>query len=524
MPTILQNEKIKTAIQQIAVRSEHQDTKTVLDSFYDCNIINYFKNVNHQIIQGRRGTGKTHILHVLQNELESEKVHCIFFDCKATGSAGEIVNEQLPLGYRSIQLMRDFLFNLLEKLIERFEDVQYIHPNRKDIDLLLDHLHQECFSYEEIGKEYQRSMNEETKVSYADEDSLKALFPSSLSFNLFSRREKERGTGLTRKVSGTTYRNVVFPNIYKCIDDLSKITKTHFVLLIDEWSNLPLPLQPHFAEFIRCCFMPSSHITVKIAAVEARTNYFIKKDNIVYGLEIGADISVAMDLDRLYMFDRNPEKIVANLYRILWKHLKAKNVLTDDIDATNLMRMLFKDMRAAILLARASEGNPRDFISIVNHCINEMDVIGEHGGLITESIVFHAANSWYNLDKYKALNPKQKKLLSEISLFVVQKHGNRGFIIEEDYLYSSLMSSLIDARVLHVLQTERRFPNWKGPMAIVVLDFGTYSQELLTNQSIHFLVNDYCERQIFGQVEEFPYGPRTYPLDKERRFCPCFLD
>ena len=290
MTPILQNRAVKSAIQQIAVRTERQDPKTILDSFYDCNIIEHLKNVNHQIIQGRRGTGKTHILHVLQNELESDTVHCIFFDCKATGSAGEIANENVPLEHRAIQLMRDFLFNLYTEFTQYFKNTLYTHPNRNDIELLLDHLHKECFSYEDNVNTYEDTKNSETKVSYATEDSGELSFPSTVSIKLFSRREKERGTGRARKVSGTTYRNIVFPNIYKCVDELSKATKTDFVLLVDEWSNLPLSVQPNFAEFLRCCFMPSSHFTVKIAAVEARTNYFIKKNNIVYGMEIGADI------------------------------------------------------------------------------------------------------------------------------------------------------------------------------------------------------------------------------------------
>ena len=85
MTPILQNRAVKSAIQQIAVRTERQDPKTILDSFYDYNIIEHLKNVNHQIIQGRRGTGKTHILHVLQNELESDTVHCIFLIVKPQG-------------------------------------------------------------------------------------------------------------------------------------------------------------------------------------------------------------------------------------------------------------------------------------------------------------------------------------------------------------------------------------------------------------------------------------------------------
>lgn len=519
------NREIRSAIQHIALRTERQDPKTVLDSFYDCNIIEHLKNINHQIIQGRRGTGKTHILHVLQNDLECKKVHCIFFDCKATGSAGEIANEQIPTNHRAIQLMRDFLFNLHADLIEYFKDSLCTHPNREEIELLLDHLHKECFSYEETTNSYEKSKTAGTKAVYSDESSGEISFSPTLAFKLFNRNQKERGMNSSQKESGTKYRKVVFPNIYKCINDLSEITGIDWVFLIDEWSNLPLTVQPHFAEFLRCCFMPSSHITVKIAAVEARTKYFIKRDNEIYGLEVGADINVAMDLDRLYMFDRNPRKISVDLYRILLRHLKTKNVFEDDIDVSELLKILFEDAHTPILLARAAEGNPRDFISIINHCIIEMNVIGEQDDRITSPIVFQAANSWYNLDKHKALDATQKRLLSEITTFVVQKKQNRGFVIDEDYLYSSSISSLVDARVLHVLQTERKFSNFgKGPMAIVVLDFGTYSQELWAHQSIHFLINDFYEKEIFGKGERTYCVSPIHQLDKDRKFQLCFLD
>lgn len=527
MEPILLNKEVKTAIRQIAVRAERQDPETAVASFYDCHIIEHLKNINHQIIQGRRGTGKTHILHVLQSEIESEKVHCFFFDCKATGSAGEIADEHIPQKHRAIQLMRDFLMELHANLRAYFKKIIYTHPNRTEIDFLLDHLHRECFSCEDLVNSYEDTRNNEEKTSYSDESSQElSLSKPSLSWKLFSRKQKERDIGTTHKTTGISYKKIVFPNINKCLDQLSEVTGIDFMILIDEWSNLPLSIQPHFAEFLRCCFMPSAHITIKIAAVEARTKYAIKNDSVVYGLEIGADISVALDLDRQYMFDRNSRKIFVDLYRMLWKHLSSKGALSDNISVPILIKMMFgEELHPAILLARAAEGNPRDFISIINNCIIEMDGLGESDGYITSAIVFQAANSWYKFDKFKALSPLQKGILSEISTYVVQKRGNRGFVIEENYLYLSPINALVDARILHVLQTQRKFPALgNGPMAILVLDFGTYSQELLTKQSIHFITNDYCEDEIFSSGAPSARNATLYPLDQDRKFRMCFLN
>lgn len=529
MEPISMNKDIKVAIQQIAVRAERQDPSMAVDSFYDCHIIEHLKNINHQIIQGRRGTGKTHILHVLRNSIEEDNVHCFFFDCKSTGSAGEIADENIPQKHRAIQLMRDFLMELNSDFRKYFKEILYVHPNRDEIEFLLNHLHKECFSYEDVVNTYEDTTNSEEKTSYNNENTQELSFlKPSFSRKLLSRRQKERDTASIRKTTGITYKKIIFPNINKCIDQLSEVTGVDFVILIDEWSNLPLSVQPHFAEFLRCCLMPSAHVTIKIASVEARTKYAIKNENVVYGLEVGADISVAIDLDRQYMFDRNSKKIFVDLYRMLWKHLKSKGVLSEDISVPFLIKMMFgEELHPAILLARASEGNPRDFISIINNCIIELDGISESNGYITSAIVFQAANSWYKNDKYKALSHAQKIILSEISTYVVQKRGSRGFVIEEKYLYVPPINALVDARLLHVLQTQRKFPTLgKGPMAILVLDFGTYSQELLTRQSIHFITNDYCENELFPPIQGVSSvrDVKLYPLDQDRQFRMCFLN
>ena len=122
MASILANATVKKAIQQIAIRTEREDPENIIDSFYDCNIISHLTNRNHQIIQGRRGTGKTHILLVLKSRLESSECHGIYFDCKATGSAADISDAALPEKHRVIQLIRDFLLYIYKDLLDYFDE------------------------------------------------------------------------------------------------------------------------------------------------------------------------------------------------------------------------------------------------------------------------------------------------------------------------------------------------------------------------------------------------------------------
>lgn len=524
--SILQDKKVKAAIRQIIVRAEREIQKTVIDSYYDCNIIEHLKNKNHQIIQGRRGTGKTHILRVLQNELENEHTHCFFFDCYETGSAGEISDEKLPVNHRAIRLMRDFLMALYSDLNYYFRDMLCTHPESNEIELLLTHLYMESYFNVDIPHTYEHTQNCNTKMEQNDEENEEiSFFDPTFSLKRATHKKRENGVGSEYKTSGITYNKVVFPNIYQCLNKLSEITEIEFVIFIDEWSSVPMSVQPHFGEFVRRCFVPSSNITVKIASVETRSNFAIRNNNIVYGLEVGADIKVDIELDSLYAFDNNPKVKIMNLYSILWKHLQAKKVLQADIDVSALLNMLFPDFYTAALLARASEGNPRDFISILNNCIMIMDKTENPMGFITSPVVFQAVNRWYKSDKYQALDSNQRNLLSEIISYVVEEKENRGFILKEDYLQSVSISALVDARVLHVLQTGRWFRNLSNSlMAILILDFGTYSQELQANKAIHFIQHDYCEKLIFSQWEVSQYDSILYPLDEQRNFRVCFLD
>ena len=528
MPSILANAAIKEAIQQIAVRTEREDPDNIIDSFYDCNIISHLTNKNHQIIQGRRGTGKTHILLVLKNKLESIDCHGIYFDCKATGSAADISDTTLPEKHRVIQLMRDFLLYIYKDLLSYFDDILRYNVDETitELSILLDELHDECYIKGERPEKYLRNHNKKAKSADNTLQSASISFSSMLSaiFDSSEQKQREQESLSEHNMSGVPYEKVVFPNVYQCLNRIAEITNKKFVIYIDEWSNLPLDVQPHFAEFLRRCFISSNYMTVKIAVVKDRTRYCIKNGNIVYGFEIGADISVAMDLDNVYMYDKNPRKVFSDLYRILWTHLKAKGVI-NNLDINSFLQTFFYDLRSAILLVRASEGNPRDFISIIDCCIVEMDGIGCSQTWVDSQVVHNAANSWYHMDKESALSVKQKRFLSELSAYVVRQKKSRGFVIAESYLSHSAFQGLIDARILHVAQTGKYFINLGNyPMAIVVLDFGTYSDILINNQDIHFLTNDPFERIVFSEHSPSKYDDIYYNFDENRKFKFCFFD
>jgi hypothetical protein len=83
-------------------------------------------------------------------------------------------------------------------------------------------------------------------------------------------------------------------------------------LLIDEWSEVPPELQPFLADLLRRAVLPT-RITVKIAAIEQRTRLLIPEPEVGnIGLELGADVAAAINLDDYMVFDNDEAKAVAS--------------------------------------------------------------------------------------------------------------------------------------------------------------------------------------------------------------------
>lgn len=396
------------------------------------------------------------------------------------------------------------------------------------MDLLLQHLYEECNTRGEVVDEFSKSKgSRRTRTKATDSDlkfRLTGFLSGGVNMGTSEHDDDEDEKAVNYKTSGYSFERVVFYNVHDCLRQLAEITGFRFVLLIDEWSCIDMDVQPYFANFLRRCIMDGRHFTVKIASVTGKTQYRKKVDDRECGFEVGADIAVAIDFDELYQIDKNPQKAFFNLYTILLMHLQANNLL-EECSTDNLVEMLFTDLKSAFLLVRACEGNVRDFLSILKRCIDELDGIGNTGEWIDSQTVINAAKDWCEQDKLYNMENRLKELLSEIAIFVAHTKKNRGFVMPASYLSHPQLSELFYSRVLHVVQKSRHFPNLgKETMAIVVLDFGAYSEYLMANHDIFFLANDGFESMLFGEFDLSQYDDVMCPFDERRDFKMCFFD
>ncbi len=74
-----EDQTFASAVSKMILRSEKEtDPQKLVFSFVDAGILEQINNLNNQIIYGRRGTGKTHILKYYSSILKSETNNIAF--------------------------------------------------------------------------------------------------------------------------------------------------------------------------------------------------------------------------------------------------------------------------------------------------------------------------------------------------------------------------------------------------------------------------------------------------------------
>src|SRR5689334_17781967 len=109
--SLLKDPRMVRAVSSIVSRSQRQADPDVLrEAYVETGVMPQVDNFGHQIMYGRRGTGKTHVLQVLGAQMEeTDNVFSIYMDIRLLGSAHMFTDPTQPLASRCIALFKDFL-------------------------------------------------------------------------------------------------------------------------------------------------------------------------------------------------------------------------------------------------------------------------------------------------------------------------------------------------------------------------------------------------------------------------------
>jgi len=484
------NKLLNTAFLGIAKRSETSGREKLIQTFVDVGpLFALLNSFDHQVLFGRRGTGKTHALQYLADNREKKGDAVAAVDLRTVGSnSGMYADNTIPLAERATRMLIDTLGAIHETLFS-FALQHAESLNLAELGPVLDELASAITQVKVVGEV---ETEDKASIKHTAEDSSSASGSvgksgGNLGYKLESKTaEAAEASGLTRRKGieklylnfGTTA--AVFKKV------VAKLKGQRLWILLDEWSSTPLEIQPYLADLLRRSLFPIEGVTVKIAAIEFRSSFQAKREVGEYvGIELGADASADVNLDDFMVFDNDPEKAKDFFQKLISRHVRAVcaeqgNSAELPLSESDLLSLAFTEKRALEEFVRACEGVPRDAINILNVAAQKA-----LESPISVNHVRQAARIWYQRDKEKAActDEDANDLLHTIIDEVIGERKARAFLLRADIRHR-VIDNLYDSRILHLLKRGVSSKAQPGVRYDVYkLDYGCYVDLLTTQKS-----------------------------------------
>ncbi|WP_288392539.1 hypothetical protein [uncultured Herbaspirillum sp.] len=473
-------QKINLAFLRIVKRSEQQDDEVLQNTFVDFgSILTVVTSIDHQVIYGRRGTGKTHLLTKVRQTRKLNGEATVQIDMRNLGSSGGLyADPSIPLAERATRLLVDVVAEIHGQIHEQAVDGELF--KLADIGALLSDLFAEHATLKvvgetviEAGASAESAGTAELKLGVST-----SPIPSLTASAGISSTAKDTVT-VKKTIKGHEILRVNFGRVGTALRNLvAKLPKRRLWLLIDEWSEVPLDIQPYLADMLRRAVMPVQGMTVKIAAIEQRSQFLlanVQGDHVRHlGLELGSDISSAINLDEFMVFENDETRAIQFFKALVFAHVKsalnAENIRPPK-DEAELISWGFTQGAAFDEVVRACEGVPRDAINILSHAAQRA---GDDE--ISIGIVRDAAQQWYQGSKDSAVSAHSnaKALLVWIIDKVIKERQAKAFLLPTG-TKNSLIDFLYDERVLHVLRKGISAKDSPGKrFNVYAIDYGCY--------------------------------------------------
>lgn len=501
---------VNNLLLRLTRRAEAADRSKLVETFVDVGpLFTLLSSTDHQVLYGRRGTGKTHALLYLETSARGRGDLAVYLDLRLIGSTGGIYSDPaVSVAERATRLLLDTLGavhdSLLEQVLERELDLARIGP-------VMDRLADATTEVVVTGT-VQTEESAAHSEAMARKDTVGvSMKPSDVSVNATQEDtanvSRQQAARITR--SGVAQHRVHFGRVASALRDLAAaVAPKRIWILLDEWSVIPSELQPYLADLLRRSLFPIAGFTVKIGCIEQRTRLQLAGAGGDYiGIELGADASADVNLDDFMVFENDPERATRFFQELLFKHVKALE--TDDTpvplqNSNELVQRAFTQRNTFEEFVRAAEGVPRDAINIISLAAQrarESAIAMEH--------VRGAAKAWYQRDKEAAAsaNVEARELLHWIIDEVIAHRRARGFLLRTGEQHP-LIDALFDSRVLHILKRNISSHDQPGVRYDAYkIDYGCYVDLLTTARGPHglFQVVEGNEESAFVEVPPDDY-------------------
>ncbi|MCT2178809.1 hypothetical protein M3F63_14325, partial [Brachybacterium muris] len=394
------------------------------------------------------------------------------------------------------------------------------------LDRMLDHFQEVLVARETEQEDTRTDRSSEGSNTDLGVDWTPGRMPS-MRVGTGSTSEAAREAGVRTRQTGVVRHRIHFGGVTQSMRQAIEADEARrFWLLIDEWSSIPIELQPYLAEMLRRLFFGIPKVSVRIAAIPHRSEWRIAGDRGDYiGVEVGAELFPLLDLDEFVVFPaRNREeqarRSLSFFRALLFRHISTALVGMGEEppeSEDDLIGSLFTQVTSFQEVIRAAEGVPRDALSIVGRA-----GLRAGGSKVAVAHVREAASQLYITTKATQLNgvPVARALLDRIVGDVISGRKARAFLIKQEQTPHPLIQQLVDDRILHIIKR-----GWSGKdnpgerYDVLQIDYGCYVHLLGTNAAPQSLLGGDDEEDFSTVI-----GDVVVPEDDYRAIRRAILD
>lgn len=512
-------EDLLDALMKVERRADRLEDDKVVATYVDFRAIrSALHSTDNGVIFGRRGTGKTHALRYLVEKEREKGNFAAFIDMETdTGSTGGRYSDQsIPISERATRLLVDILAIVHSRLFDDARAGRTI-ANVDLLDRLASSLRQVVVVEDaEIESESSRDQGGSAEVAASINAAGANLTVRGERHDSASSRDRFFGTGLVR-------HRIHFGEVSAILRELlSNHEAPRCWIVIDEWTAVPIELQPYVAQMLRSLLFGLPKVTVRIAAIPHRAEWKILGVRGSYiGLEVGAELFPLFDLDDFAVFPASSRAVqkdrsIAFFTSLLYKHISQalRDAGLEELESPEQMvSLLFTQTTALHELAKAAEGVPRDALNIIWLAAGRV----AEGSKVSTPDIRHAAASHFQTTKETHLNgvSQARQLIDAIRSDVIGTRKARAFLLLQQHARNPLIQQLMDDRILHLIKRGYSSPDERGiRYDVLEIDYGLYVDMLGTTGAPQGLLGEGEDEDevmsiLYGDVEVPEYDYRS---------------
>ena len=272
---------VKDVILRMPRRADKGDEDILVKTFVNIGpLISILRGENNQVLYGRRGTGKTHVLRFLKSIIENENDDCcIFIDIRQIGSTGSLYSDKdIPVEQRATRLFTDILQEVRNQIVD------YITKDDAHKELYLSNVTPLLYGLLDLLNN--KRISGSVKVERQIQNTSKQANNNTLTLS-----EKPSFThSTTLDDTNMVYEGILndghdvdymdFSSVYQTLEAILREIMPHKIwILVDEFAELNTELQIALADMFRRVLCPLKNCVFKIAAIEHRSDFKQQTDS-----------------------------------------------------------------------------------------------------------------------------------------------------------------------------------------------------------------------------------------------------